>query len=146
MTRSNYTQRISLIRPNLWAHRRSCHTISLLTCCVDKLSCRRNALSTMHFFDEVSCRQNACRPSAVSTKCLIDELFSTIFCRRSVFRQKFVDQQHSYRFLDAFVANELGDNVDIVYSRQSLFSFQSMVVYMEGRTNKNLRRAVISTA
>jgi hypothetical protein len=54
---------------------------------VDEMLCRRNVVSTKKF------RQNACRRSAVLTKCRVDENFSTIICR-----QKFVDQQHIYPF------------------------------------------------
>ncbi len=51
---------------------------------------RRSVVSTKKF------RQNACRRSAVSTKCRVDEKFSTIICRPNACRQKFVDQQHIY--------------------------------------------------
>jgi hypothetical protein len=60
---------------------------------VDEMLCRRNVVSTKNF------RQNACRRSAVSTKCRVDENFSTIICRPNACRQKFVDQQHIYRII-----------------------------------------------
>jgi hypothetical protein len=68
-------------------------------CCVDEVSCRRNAVSTKKF------RQNACRRSAASTKCRVDENFSTIICRPTACRQNFVDQQHIYRFLFVLISH-----------------------------------------
>jgi hypothetical protein len=61
-------------------------------CCVDEVSCRRCVVSTMCRVDKVSCRR-----CVVSTKCRVGENFSAIICRPNACRQKFFDEQHSYR-------------------------------------------------
>jgi hypothetical protein len=57
-------------------------TFTLLKYSVDKMSCRRNVLSTKCPVDEMFCRRNACRRK------FVDKMFRQKFCRRNAFRQK----------------------------------------------------------